>query len=82
MAPQPTKEDKFSFGLWTIGWQARAAIRRLATAKRIRTCSRTAPLSKTMTSAPVVIRATGSPVSVGSPCNTSSAPAEMRGEVK
>jgi xylose isomerase len=23
MAPQPTKEDKFSFGLWTIGWQAR-----------------------------------------------------------
>jgi xylose isomerase len=23
MAPQPTKEDKFSFGLWTVGWQAR-----------------------------------------------------------
>jgi hypothetical protein len=23
MAPQPTKDDKFSFGLWTIGWQAR-----------------------------------------------------------
>jgi xylose isomerase len=23
MAPQPTKQDKFSFGLWTIGWQAR-----------------------------------------------------------
>jgi xylose isomerase len=23
MAPQPTQEDKFSFGLWTIGWQAR-----------------------------------------------------------
>jgi xylose isomerase len=23
MAPQPTKENKFSFGLWTIGWQAR-----------------------------------------------------------
>jgi xylose isomerase len=23
MAPQPTREDKFSFGLWTIGWQAR-----------------------------------------------------------
>jgi xylose isomerase len=20
---QPTREDKFSFGLWTIGWQAR-----------------------------------------------------------
>src|SRR5664280_1807207 len=20
---QPTKQDKFSFGLWTIGWQAR-----------------------------------------------------------
>ena len=20
---QPTKEDKFSFGLWTVGWQAR-----------------------------------------------------------
>ena len=20
MAPQPTKEDKFSFGLWTVGW--------------------------------------------------------------
>ncbi|MFG1608887.1 xylose isomerase [Actinoplanes sp. NPDC049265] len=25
MAPQPTREDKFSFGLWTIGWQARDA---------------------------------------------------------
>ena len=23
MAPQPTREDKFSFGMWTIGWQAR-----------------------------------------------------------
>jgi len=23
MAPQPTREDRFSFGLWTIGWQAR-----------------------------------------------------------
>src|SRR5215207_3237680 len=23
MAPQPTKEDKFSFGLWTVGWRAR-----------------------------------------------------------
>ena len=23
MAPQPTKEDMFSFGLWTVGWQAR-----------------------------------------------------------
>jgi xylose isomerase len=23
MAPQPTKQDKFGFGLWTIGWQAR-----------------------------------------------------------
>jgi xylose isomerase len=23
MAPQPSKEDKFSFGLWTVGWQAR-----------------------------------------------------------
>jgi xylose isomerase len=23
MALQPTKEDKFSFGLWTVGWQAR-----------------------------------------------------------
>ena len=23
MAPQPTKQDKFSFGLWTVGWQAR-----------------------------------------------------------
>ena len=22
-APQPTLEDKFSFGLWTTGWQAR-----------------------------------------------------------
>jgi xylose isomerase len=23
MTPQPTKSDKFSFGLWTVGWQAR-----------------------------------------------------------
>ena len=23
MAPQPTREDHFSFGLWTVGWQAR-----------------------------------------------------------
>ena len=23
MRPQPTREDKFSFGLWTVGWQAR-----------------------------------------------------------
>ena len=23
MAPRPTREDKFSFGLWTVGWQAR-----------------------------------------------------------
>jgi xylose isomerase len=23
MAPQATKEDKFSFGLWTVGWRAR-----------------------------------------------------------
>jgi xylose isomerase len=23
MGPQPTKKDKFSFGLWTVGWQAR-----------------------------------------------------------
>jgi xylose isomerase len=23
MAPKPTTEDKFSFGLWTVGWQAR-----------------------------------------------------------
>ena len=23
MAPKPTRDDKFSFGLWTIGWQAR-----------------------------------------------------------
>jgi len=23
MTPQPTKEDKFSFGLWTVGWKAR-----------------------------------------------------------
>ena len=22
MAPNPTREDKFSFGLWTIGWAA------------------------------------------------------------
>ena len=25
MAVQPTREDKFSFGLWTVGWQARDA---------------------------------------------------------
>jgi xylose isomerase len=23
MTPQPTRDDKFSFGLWTVGWQAR-----------------------------------------------------------
>jgi xylose isomerase len=23
MAPQPTKEDRFAFGLWTVGWPAR-----------------------------------------------------------
>src|SRR4051794_13195354 len=23
MTPQPTKDDRFSFGLWTVGWQAR-----------------------------------------------------------
>ena len=23
MAPRQTREDKFSFGLWTVGWQAR-----------------------------------------------------------
>jgi len=23
MAPKPTRADKFSFGLWTVGWQAR-----------------------------------------------------------
>jgi xylose isomerase len=23
MAPRPTREDKFSFGLWTVGWQGR-----------------------------------------------------------
>src|SRR5215210_6482736 len=23
MAPQPTREDRFSFGLWTVGWPAR-----------------------------------------------------------
>ena len=23
MSPSPTREDKFSFGLWTVGWQAR-----------------------------------------------------------
>jgi xylose isomerase len=23
MAPKPTPEDRFSFGLWTVGWQAR-----------------------------------------------------------
>ena len=23
MAPQPTPDDKFTFGLWTVGWQAR-----------------------------------------------------------
>src|SRR5215211_1374554 len=22
-SPQPTKDDRFSFGLWTVGWQAR-----------------------------------------------------------
>ena len=22
-APQPTREDRFTFGLWTVGWQAR-----------------------------------------------------------
>src|SRR3954463_7432839 len=22
-APTPTREDRFSFGLWTVGWQAR-----------------------------------------------------------
>jgi len=21
--PQPTKNDRFTFGLWTVGWQAR-----------------------------------------------------------
>ena len=21
--PQPTREDRFSFGLWTVGWPAR-----------------------------------------------------------
>ena len=21
--PTPTREDKFTFGLWTVGWQAR-----------------------------------------------------------
>ena len=21
--PAPTREDRFSFGLWTVGWQAR-----------------------------------------------------------
>jgi len=21
--PKPTRDDKFSFGLWTVGWQAR-----------------------------------------------------------
>ena len=23
MTPQPTRDDKFTFGLWTVGWQAR-----------------------------------------------------------
>jgi hypothetical protein len=23
MSVQPTREDKFSFGLWTVGWPAR-----------------------------------------------------------
>ena len=23
VTPLPTREDKFSFGLWTVGWQAR-----------------------------------------------------------
>ncbi len=23
MTPTPTRDDKFSFGLWTVGWQAR-----------------------------------------------------------
>ena len=23
MTPQPTRDDRFSFGLWTVGWQAR-----------------------------------------------------------
>ncbi len=23
MALQPNRDDKFSFGLWTVGWQAR-----------------------------------------------------------
>ncbi len=23
MAPQPTKDDRFTFGLWTVGWQGR-----------------------------------------------------------
>ena len=23
MAPTPTPADKFTFGLWTVGWQAR-----------------------------------------------------------
>ena len=23
MTPTPTPADKFSFGLWTVGWQAR-----------------------------------------------------------
>src|SRR4051794_41831424 len=22
VAPQPTREDRFSFGLWTVGWRA------------------------------------------------------------
>ena len=22
-SPQPTREDKFTFGLWTVGWPAR-----------------------------------------------------------
>ncbi len=23
MAPTPSRDDKFTFGLWTVGWQAR-----------------------------------------------------------
>ena len=28
MAPQPTRDDKFTFGLWTVGWQAPRPVRR------------------------------------------------------
>ncbi len=28
MAIQPTRDDKFSFGLWTVGWKARPVRRR------------------------------------------------------